>query len=46
MLLAFAIGGLHGRFDLVEAALVAIETRADGGTIVFLGDYVNRGPPR
>lgn len=41
---AFAVGDLHGRFDLLEAALAAIKTRADGGTIVFLGDYVDRGP--
>lgn len=40
----FAIGDLHGRFDLLDAALTAIEARADDGTIVFLGDYVNRGP--
>ncbi|MFG1223768.1 metallophosphoesterase [Xanthobacter wiegelii] len=44
MPLTFAIGDLHGRFDLLEAALTAIEARADGGTIIFLGDYVDRGP--
>lgn len=44
MAFTFAIGDLHGRFDLLEAALAAIETRAAGGTIVFLGDYVDRGP--
>lgn len=44
MSLTFAIGDLHGRFDLLQAALAAIETRAAGGTVVFLGDYVDRGP--
>lgn len=40
----FAIADLHGRFDLLEAALAAIEAAADGGTVVFTGDYVDRGP--
>jgi serine/threonine protein phosphatase 1 len=44
----FAIADLHGRFDLLEAALAAIEARAmiaaQAYTIVFLGDYVDRGP--
>lgn len=44
MPLTFAIGDLHGRFDLLEAVLAAIEARVPGGTIVFLGDYVDRGP--
>lgn len=44
MALTFAIGDLHGRFDLLEAALSAIEARAAGGRVVFLGDYVDRGP--
>jgi len=44
--LVFAIGDIHGRRDLFEAALRAI---ADYGadehkTAVFLGDYVDRGP--
>ena len=46
--LTFAIADLHGRHDLLEAALVAVETRTRAagraGTIVFLGDYVDRGP--
>ncbi len=40
----FAIADLHGRKDLLDAALDAIEGRAASGTIVFLGDYVDRGP--
>lgn len=41
----FAIGDIHGRFDLLTKALRAIETAApDGATVVFLGDYIDRGP--
>jgi serine/threonine protein phosphatase 1 len=39
----YAVPDLHGRYDLLEAALEAIEHDADEGTIVFLGDYVDRG---
>ena len=47
--LTFAVADLHGRHDLLEAALAAIERRAareayGSRTIVFLGDYVDRGP--
>lgn len=43
----FAVADLHGRFDLLEAALAAVAAHpraAHGGRIVFLGDYVDRGP--
>ncbi len=44
----FAIADLHGRLDLLEAALAAIERYAAppdrDRTIVFLGDYIDRGP--
>jgi serine/threonine protein phosphatase 1 len=41
----YAIADLHGRFDILEAALAAIAAHASQpGTIVFLGDYVDRGP--
>lgn len=41
----FAIPDQHGRFDLLELALEEIEQRApEGGTVVFLGDYIDRGP--
>jgi serine/threonine protein phosphatase 1 len=41
----YAIADLHGRFDLLEMAITAIEADApDGGRVVFLGDYVDRGP--
>lgn len=41
----YAIGDIHGQIDLLDDMLVRIE--ADGGSdadIVFLGDYVDRGP--
>ena len=41
----FAIGDLHGRSDLLEKALSAIYAYdMAGGTVVFTGDYVDRGP--
>lgn len=45
--LTFAVADLHGRFDLLGDALDAIESypsAAVGRTVVFLGDYVDRGP--
>ena len=41
----YAIGDIHGHLDKLETALALVE--ADGGVnahIVFLGDYVDRGP--
>lgn len=40
----FAIPDLHGRYDLMKLALDHIESNYEAGTIVFLGDYVDRGP--
>lgn len=44
----YAIGDIHGRLDLLERAIVAIERDVDqageGGMTVTLGDYVDRGP--
>ena len=45
--LTFAVPDLHGRLDLLEDALGAIESFPAGAlarTVVFLGDYVDRGP--
>lgn len=44
--LEYAIGDLHGRSDLFDAALDAIEHHAGENlaTIILLGDYVDRGP--
>jgi serine/threonine protein phosphatase 1 len=46
MNLTYAIPDLHGRFDLLCDALAKIAGHASGnsGTIVGLGDYVNKGP--
>lgn len=44
--LLYAVGDIHGRADLLELMLEAIA--ADAGTaegdLVFLGDYIDRGP--
>jgi serine/threonine protein phosphatase 1 len=43
--LTYAIADLHGRFDLLDAALDAIIDHATGPfTVVTLGDYIDRGP--
>ena len=46
MSLTYVIPDLHGRFDLLREALARIADHAAGstGTIVALGDYVNKGP--
>jgi serine/threonine protein phosphatase 1 len=50
--LVYAVGDIHGRLDLLEAMLALIETdaRASGEasrrTLIFVGDYVDRGPDR
>jgi serine/threonine protein phosphatase 1 len=46
---AYAVGDIHGRLDLVDAMLAQIEqdiaTRPPARTyIVFLGDFIDRGP--
>jgi serine/threonine protein phosphatase 1 len=43
-MLTFAVADLHGRYDLFLEALEKIEDYADEGTVVFLGDYIDRGP--
>jgi serine/threonine protein phosphatase 1 len=42
----YAIADIHGRFDLLTAALSLLERDAgdDGGTLVCMGDFVDRGP--
>jgi serine/threonine protein phosphatase 1 len=46
MSLTYVIADLHGRFDLLREMLTRIDAHAGGkaGTIVVLGDYVNKGP--
>ncbi len=38
------IGDIHGRFDLLTALLGKIEKQAPHSQLVFVGDYVDRGP--
>jgi serine/threonine protein phosphatase 1 len=40
----YAVGDIHGRFDLLKQAILAIESDSDAATVVFLGDYIDRGP--
>lgn len=48
--LLYAIGDIHGRVDLLRSLLERIEADAGGQvqarqrTLVFLGDYIDRGP--
>ena len=45
--LTYAIADLHGSFDLLERALSTIERHGASArrrTVVFLGDYIDRGP--
>jgi diadenosine tetraphosphatase ApaH/serine/threonine PP2A family protein phosphatase len=47
--LVYAVGDIHGRADLLAALLHQIEADAQAAeaktrTLVFLGDYVDRGP--
>lgn len=47
--LLYAVGDIHGRSDLLATLLRAIEadaaaSEAEKRTLVFLGDYVDRGP--
>jgi serine/threonine protein phosphatase 1 len=46
MSFTYVIGDIHGRDDLLGAALAHIAARSggDGGLIVTIGDYVNKGP--
>jgi serine/threonine protein phosphatase 1 len=40
----FAVGDIHGRYDLLKLALAEIERRTEAARVVFLGDYIDRGP--
>ncbi|SLN32431.1 Serine/threonine-protein phosphatase 1 [Roseovarius albus] len=39
-----AIGDIHGRLDLLEPLLAKIQQNAPDLPLIFLGDYVDRGP--
>lgn len=42
----YAVGDIHGRLDLLNRALAAVETHARRRPhkLIFLGDYIDRGP--
>jgi len=40
----FAIGDIHGCYDKLMTLLDRIPLRKERDTLVFLGDYINRGP--
>lgn len=44
--LDYAIGDIHGRYDLLEMALARIASHSAGAPsrTIFLGDYIDRGP--
>jgi len=44
MSFTYVIGDIHGRDDLLSAALAQITGRGDAGIIVAIGDYVGKGP--
>ena len=46
MSLTYVIPDLHGRYDLLNDALagIAAHSRGETGTIVTIGDYVDKGP--
>ncbi|MFT2213574.1 metallophosphoesterase family protein [Rhizobium giardinii] len=40
----FAIGDIHGCLEPLRKLLARVEARWASGTIVFVGDYIDRGP--
>ncbi|UCH20529.1 MAG: serine/threonine protein phosphatase [Deltaproteobacteria bacterium] len=40
----YAIGDIHGRYDKLIALMDKIDADFESDTIVFLGDYIDRGP--
>lgn len=38
------VGDIHGRFDLLENLLRKLRSKEPDATLVFVGDYVDRGP--
>lgn len=40
----YVVSDIHGRLDLLNQCLEAIQRRSDGGTVIFTGDYIDRGP--
>lgn len=44
MAFTFAVGDIHGERAKMDMLLMRIESQTDCGTVVFIGDYVDRGP--
>ncbi len=44
MSLTFAIGDIHGCLSELDKMLTLIEAYASSGHVVFVGDYIDRGP--
>lgn len=42
--LTFVVSDIHGESALLDKCLVAIQSRAASGTVIFTGDYIDRGP--
>jgi len=42
----YAVGDVHGRYDLLIELLarIADDSKGDANTLIFLGDYIDRGP--
>ena len=40
----FVVSDIHGDLALLHKCIAAIESFADTGTVIFTGDYVDRGP--
>jgi serine/threonine protein phosphatase 1 len=40
----YAIGDIHGRLELLERLLEELEPDLDRDRLVFMGDYIDRGP--
>lgn len=40
----YAIGDIHGRLDKLKALMAKIDPDPPNDTLVFLGDYIDRGP--
>ncbi|RLQ88357.1 metallophosphoesterase [Notoacmeibacter ruber] len=44
MAFTFAVGDIHGEKEKMETLLGKIGDYCDAGTVVFIGDYIDRGP--
>ena len=40
----FAVGDIHGQFDMLSKLMDKIDIDHESDTLVFLGDYIDRGP--